>query len=363
MSVWAAVVVGVAGAALVIATVTSAVQTVVVPRGTPVIITRWVFVAVGTAFQLVARRSGESRRDRLLAALSPVALLTLVGAWLVLLLAGFTAVQWSLGAHPVRQAFTVSGSSLFTLGFDVPHSLPSVVAAFAEAALGLGVVALLISYLPAIYSTYSRRESAVTALETFAGSPPSAVTLLVRVGQIKGVDELDELFERWRVWFGELEETHSSNPSLVFFRSPQPTRSWVSAAGTVLDTAAFVASTVDGPPVPEADLVIRAGYLALRRIADYFAMPYDPDPAPGDPIAVTRAEYDQACAAIEAAGVPLRHDRDAAWASFSGWRVNYDVVLRSFASLISAPKAPWSSDRPEPFRRAPLRRKNARARL
>ena len=38
-------------------------------------------------------------------------------------------------------------------------------------------------------------------------------------------------------WFTEVQETHTSYGSLTFFRSPNPHRSWVTAAGAVLDTA------------------------------------------------------------------------------------------------------------------------------
>ena len=49
--------------------------------------------------------------------------------------------------------------------------------AFVAAVLGLGLLALLISYLPSIYASYARRQVMVTALETQAGSPPSGAEL------------------------------------------------------------------------------------------------------------------------------------------------------------------------------------------
>ena len=49
----------------------------------------------------------------------------------------------------------------------------------------------------------------------------------------------DELFLNWEQWFLEIEESHTSIPALAYFRSPQPERSWITAAGCVLDTAAI----------------------------------------------------------------------------------------------------------------------------
>lgn len=362
MSTAVEITVGLAGAALVVATVFSAGQTLVVPRATPVLITRWVFVAVGVLFAPVRRLASYRTQDRLLAAYGPFSLLTLPVVWLGLVLAGFTLVFWSTG-QAWAEAFLESGSSLLTLGFKTPPSTAGAALAFGEAALGLGLVALLVSYLPSIYGSYSRREVAVTALETQAGSPPSAVTLLARLARIDGLAKLDTLWVEWRRWFADIEETHCTNPSLVFFRSPQPDRSWVTASGAVLDAAALAASTLDLGHQPEAELCIRAGYLSLRRIADFYVMPYDPEPGPNDPIAVRRNEYDAACADLAAAGAPLRPDRDQTWRAFAGWRVNYEPVLLRFASLCTAPTAPWSADRPIAFHRAPIGRRAARSRL
>ena len=143
----------------------------------------------------------------------------------------------------------------------------------------------------------------------------------------------------------EVEESHTSQPALVFFRSPHPERSWITAAGCVLDTAAIVASTVQRDQHSEADLLLRTGFFALRRVADFFQIPYDPDPKPTDPISITRREFDLLCTELTAVGVPLKADRDRAWRDFAGWRVNYDQVLLQLCALVMAPPAKWSSDR------------------
>jgi hypothetical protein len=123
----------------------------------------------------------------------------------------------------------------------------------------------------------------------------------------------------------------------------------------VLDAASLLASTVDRPRSADAELCIRAGYIALRRIADFFAISHPPDPHwPAEPISIDRREFDEACREMSEAGVPLRSDLEQAWRDFAGWRVNYDRVLLSLASLTMAPYAPWSSDRSILIRRPPI---------
>jgi hypothetical protein len=334
------------GLYLVVQTVGGAVRTFVVPRDELVKLTSLVFRGVRLAFRLALRRAHSyHERDAIMALYAPLALLALPVVWLTLVGVGYTAMFWAVGVGPPDEAFMVSGSSLLTLGFATAHDPPTAALAFTEAMLGLILVALLIAYLPTMYAAFQRRETAVTLLAVRAGTPPSAVELFTRFFRLGRLDRLNELWTSWELWFVELEESHTSLPALVFFRSPIPERSWVTAAGAVLDAAALYSSTLDVPRDPQAEITIRAGYLALRRIARFFRIPYDPDPRPNDPISITRAEFDAAYDQLAAVGVPLKSDRDACWRAFAGWRVNYDTVLVELAHLTFAPPAPWSADR------------------
>jgi hypothetical protein len=280
-----------------------------------------------------------------MAMFAPTALFLLPLAWIILVTFGYMAMYWAVGVRPLFEAFRLSGSSLLTLGFAPANGLFQTLLAFSEATIGLALIALLIAYLPAIYSAFSRREAAVAMLEIRAGSPPSALTMLERAHRLDRLDQLGETWTHWERWFTEIEESHTSLTALVFLRSPQADRSWVTAAGTVLNAAALAASTLNIPRDVRADLCIRSGYLALRRIADYFSIPYNPNPAPDDPISIGRLEFDQAYDTLSNNGLPLRADRDAAWQDFRGWRVNYDTVLIALSALTMAPYAPWVSDR------------------
>jgi hypothetical protein len=337
------------GFVVVVWTLLSAIRTVVLPRATAGVLPAIVFLTTRRLFRVLApERRRFAVRDRVMALYAPVSLLMLPAVWLSFVLGGFSAMFWALGGRSFSEAFAVSGSSLFTLGFSAVDSIPEHVLAFAEATLGLGLVALLITFLPSMYAAFSRRENRVALLEVRAGSPPSAVEMLLRFHRIGWSKQMDDLWREWEAWFADVEESHSSYPALAFFRSPQPDRSWVTAAGTVLDAAALSVSTLDTPPQPHAQLCIRAGYIALRRLAEFFGIRFDPDPAPDDPISITRSEYDVVYDQLTAAGVAVRPDRQQAWRDYAGWRVNYDTVLLALAELTVAPYAPWSSDRSTP---------------
>lgn len=335
-----------AGLAIIILTLSSAIQTFVLPRSVRPLLTRWVFLFVSNLFRpWIKRAKNYYERDQAMALYAPVSLLVLPVVWLMCVTVGYTAIYWVIDIRPLYQAFTLSGSALLTLGFAIPPNLFTTILVFSEATMGLILVALLISYLPTMYAAFAKREAAVTLLEVRAGSPPSALEMLSRASRLHNLHKLGELWPIWENWFVEIEESHSSLAALVFFRSPKPDRSWITAAGAVLDTASLLCAVVDVPADIQAQLCIRAGYLALRHIADFFQIPYNAQPKQGDPISISRQEFDEVCQQLLSQGVPLKEDREQAWLDFAGWRVNYDTVLIALCQLISAPYAPWSSDR------------------
>ena len=337
----------VAAAVVVAATLTSAIRAVVLPRAAQGLVPLGAVKVVRALLVVRARRLvAYNERDRVMAMLAPVALVLMLVTWLAILFASFAVMFFCLGRWSVGGAVRYSGSSLVTLGTaSDPRFWPSLLS-YSEAGLGLLLVALFISYFPSIYGAFTRRETGVTLLEVRAGSPPQPTTMLIRYHRIEGrLHELTELWRTWEAWFADIEESHSTFPILAYFRSPVPERSWVTAAGAMLDGAAFWVACVDHDKDPDAQLMLRAGYLALRRIADGFGIAYDRDPAPDGPISITRGEWDHAMGELEAEGVPLLSDRDRAWRDWAGWRVNYDTVLLRIARAVEAPPVPWISDR------------------
>jgi len=334
------------GTLLVFFTLFSAIRTLVLPRAIQDRITNITFTVVRWVLSFPLRwMDNFQSRDRVMAYYAPIALLTLLPVWLLLVALGYSGIFWGLGVVGWHESFLLSGSSLLTLGFARADTFIELNLVYSAATIGLLLIALLIAYLPTMYAAFQRRESAVALLEVRAGNPPSAVEMLLRFNRIHGLHQLHDTWQDWENWFIDIQESHTSLSMLVFFRSPQPKHSWVTASGAVLDAAALTLSTLDIPHDFQADLCLRAGYLALRNIGDFFKVSYNPNPHAGDPISITRAEFDQAYDQLSAQDLPVKFNRDQAWRDYAGWRVNYDQVLLALAELTMAPEAPWSSDR------------------
>ena len=280
-------------------------------------------------------------RDHALVYEAPVIVIVLIATWFVFVIAGFTGIFWAIEAGSLFRAFVVSGMSLSTLGSVVAETDIGKVTSIAEGGVGLGIVALLITFMPEFYTVVTQREHMVSWLAARVGpvpSPTAIVEWLQRTGQL-GRDA--DVWSSWETWLSDLDETHSSLTILVYFRSFRPGLSWVTTAGAIVDAAALVASTVDGPAGPAVDITLGVGMGALQHIGAAAGVPHASEPVSIDQISVTRAAYDAAFEHLLAAGVPLKADRDRAWQDFAGFRARYDRVLLALTREVEAPQVPW----------------------
>jgi hypothetical protein len=88
-----------------------------------------------------------------------------------------------------------------------------------------------------LYQSFSRRETTISMLDEWAGSPPSAGDLLRRAVEAGEIDELIPLMAKWEEWTAELLESHLSYQVLSYFRSQHENQSWVASLTAILDFA------------------------------------------------------------------------------------------------------------------------------
>lgn len=331
---------------LVVVTGVSVVKTLLVPRPGYPPLTNLVSHAVRVAFRLMTDGvPGLARRENILAKVGPAFLISLLVSWLALTFLGFALMMWPFSHAGFSGSLQESGSSLFTLGFDAPHGAAPAALVFAEAASGLVLSALLIAYLPVLYAAFNRRETQVNMLEALAGSPAWGPELLARQVLIDNFAYLPTVYERWTEWAADISESHANYRTLIFFRSPDPTGSWLLSLLAVLDAAALHLSLWPSTAPSQARPVLRVGYTTLRALAQSLRLRVPVDPRPYDPLQLTRAEFEQGVAWIEAAGKAPERDLDEAWLHFRGWRVNYEAAAYAIAHLLNLPPALWSGPR------------------
>jgi hypothetical protein len=346
-----------AGLILVAVTWSSVIKTFMVPRETHTRLNLVVSKSVYSTFRVLTTRIDDlAMRERLYALAAPVFLLSLLTSWLTCLWIGF-----ALLFLPTKVSFPIalreSGSSLFTLGFAFPRGLGGNVIVFIAAASGLAVLALLIAYLPLLYAAFNRRETLVATLEALAGAPPWGPELLARQALIDNEEVLPDLYHRWTDWAADIAESHINYRTLVYFRSLDPSASWLLSLLAVLDGAALHLALNPSSAPHQARPLLRVGYLTLRHLAAAMSLPVADDPAPTDPIDLTRADFDEAVRWLHESGWHTERLPDDAWPHFRGWRVNYEAAAYRLAYHLDLPPALWSGPRRpgRPAARPPLR--------
>ena len=334
---------GLGGMILVITTLSAAIRSFVLPRNEVVRLNVWVFMGFRVIFEAAAKTANSyERRDRIMAHYAPVALVALPVVWEALVSLGYTGMYWAVGEGGWLHCYQLSGSSLLTLGTIDDFSIIGGVLTYSEAALGLLLLTLLLSYLPTIYQAFARREATVAQLELRAGMPPTAACLLGWLNHDGSVQNDDGQWAEWEKWFVEIEESHTSLPILSFFRSPQPGRSWVTAGGLILDTAALLFAAVDGPQPRQAQITFKAGCLAMNRVYRFFddkagSEPADLLPESEDTPEPGRLDFDQACQLLADKGLQIYEDRTAAWQRYRELRSRYAGAQQFLGRLLMAP--------------------------
>jgi hypothetical protein len=349
---WGRVIAAVAGGGLVLMVWASVIGALIVSRAVASRLTRLADRCVNGMFQMVVRRIDDfTRRDRLLSVQAAAILLGQLVAWLGAVYLGFALLLWPFEARGAAAAFIAAGSSLFTLGFDVPPGTAPSVVVFLAAATGLVVLTLQIAYLPTLYAAFNRRETDVALLNSRAGVPSWGPELLARTHYALGsgvstIDTMPDLYAQWERWAADVAESHTTYLPLVRFRSPRPLSSWVTALLAVMDSAAmFLALSPKAAPVVPARLCLRSGLECFGRIARAMGFDIPEEADPNGQIILTYEEFLAAVERLKEVNFPLERDPADAWPDFVGWRLNYEEAAYAVAYAVDAVHGLWSGPR------------------
>jgi hypothetical protein len=232
---------------------------------------------------LVNRLVGSRKIETYLGVYGPLSLLILMSIWAVALIFGFSLLHWACGTTSTATdgiaGFAAnlyfSGTTFFTLGLGdmTPHTLAGRLLTVAEAGLGFGFLALIISYLPVLNQSFASRETSISMLDARAGSPPTAAEMLRRHGHERGSEDLRELLLGWERWAAELLESHLSYPVLAYFRSQHENQSWLSALTAVLDMSALLVASAEKHCGNQGELTFAMARHAVVDLAIVFNLP------------------------------------------------------------------------------------------
>src|SRR4051812_8377977 len=194
----------------------------------------------------------RGRRRGLSTTFAPFVLVSCFVVWMALLAIAFGLMAYSQRSdfqphlRTLGDAVYITGSSLVTVGLSQsnPISFGRWVV-LGAGFCGLAVMTMAVTYLLEVQSSIARRDTGIIKLNTSAGEPPSALTLLQRYAAIRHRDALAEILAEARNWCATVRQSHSTHPSLVYFQSISTGAGWPAALGAMLDLSLFAEHLID----------------------------------------------------------------------------------------------------------------------
>jgi hypothetical protein len=289
------------------------------------------------------RIASEDRRHNYLSLYGPLSMVWLLMVWASGLIAGFGTLYYTINQDAASRLswpsqLYFSGVTFFTLGYGdlVPHTALARLLVVLEAGTGLGFIAIVIGYLPVLYQLFARREARVIMLDAVAGSPPSAMTLLVRHAEGQGLPELEDLLQDWQQWCAELMESQLSYPMLAFYRSQHDNQSWLATLTTIMDSCALLMVGFKGVRTFRARLAFstaRQAVIEMGRVFHVGVVSTDQDRLPADNFERLRHE-------LQLAGLEFADDGDAEQ-KLAAFRNTYEPFLNGLARYLVLPLPDW----------------------
>jgi hypothetical protein len=348
------------GILLIVIVLADAFETMILPRtaARKVRLTRFFYYCVGRIQAFVLGILGNRAiRDTLLNIYAPLSLIGLLLFWAIMLILGFALVQYGLRLplsgnllqQDIGTYLYFSGVTFLTLGFGDITSYTGMgrFLSVLEAGVGFGFLAVVISYLPVLYQSFSRREVTICMLDARAGSPPTAAELLRRHGHYGNMQELFELLKEYERWAAELLESYLSYPILAFYRSQHDQQSWLSAMVAILDTCTLLRLRLQGDPAWQPRLQWQA-YLtfamARHTLIDLVLILFE-KPKTDIPERLSESDWQRLTQVLAESGMPLERIDAETREQFNAMRQQYEPFAHALAQRLFLELPPWVIDR------------------
>ena len=323
------------GLALAILTLMDVFDTVIVPGGSKASLR----VAQRLSrILLPVWKAVRGRRHGLSGAFAPLVLVLCFVVWMALLAFGFGLMAFAARSDfqpPLRGIFDgiyIVGSSLVTVGLS--QSNPTGLARWVVLGAGfcgLAVMTMAVTYLLEVQGSVAQRDIGIIKLNTTAGEPPSAVTLLQRFAALANCDELREVLRDGRNWCALVRQSHSNHPSLIYFQSVSAGGGWPGALGAFLDLALLAEHVLDERPLLGPAVLLRE---EGTRMARELAMVVGLKPKKAAP---DESELRQAAEQLRGAGYTLREDTN--FSIVAEQRCIYRSCVDALAEHLGKPSA------------------------
>ena len=303
-----------------------------------------------------ARRLSRTRRHKLLNMIGPLLLPLLIVTYIVLLVFSFALIYYphvpsgfTFGApRPTPgwvDALYFSGVTLTTIGYGdiVPRAAGLRFIALVEAATGVALISLAITYLLTVYSALERKRAVALSLYHQAGQGADVAGLIAHhfvEGRFYGLR--DALRTVTRDLQGLL-ESHIDHPVIHYFHPVEVYKSLPRILFLLLETCAVIKAALDREEnadlrnYPEVRTLEAAARHVLSQLVDSLDLerrerPRRPTEREAEEAGRRwRRRYEDTLARLRESDIRLRDDTEAGWEEYRAQREEWESKLRRLA--------------------------------
>lgn len=304
----------------------------------------------------LTRRLERRRRHRALSKIGPLLMPSIIIVFISVLVTGFALIYLprletdfkideASQTGRIFQAFYISGVTFLTIGYGdfVPISTLTRSLAVVEAATGLAIISLSVTYLLSVYGALERKRA--VALKFYHQARQGAdiagfVASHFARGRFHGLTEA--LRESTRDLQEQL-ESHMEHPVLHYFHPPEIYKSFPRALFVVLETVAILDAHLDEKEYIEAgdhpDVLV-AGDNACYVLAELIAAlslqtgATESFESEAETVRRRRKSFDRAMKILQKAQIKTRADDERAFLEYSEDRARWEPQLFRFAEFL-----------------------------
>jgi hypothetical protein len=301
-------------------------------------------------------RLPRQQRHKRLSSIGPVLMPLLIGLYIILLIIGFGLIYYPhLPEHftvnqeaispPVIEALYFSGITLTTLGYGdiVPRTNVMRVVAFMEAASGLGLISLSITYLLSVYRALERKRAAALGFYHAAEGGADLVGFISNhfvIGKLSGLAPSLRTSARD---LHEMLESHVEHPILHYFHPSQVYKSTPRILFLSLEICAVIRSCLDTEQYKEINErpELRVLESSARHVLNEFTILLNLDEGNARRVETRfeearrwRGRFEQTLRGLEEVGIKARKDRASGWETYQSLRDEWEPQLYALASFL-----------------------------
>lgn len=311
--------------------------------------------AMSVAYLALGKMRPSKRRQGMLNSFAPLVLVGEIAFWAAGIMVGFGLLNWGCGTavtphgEPANFADCLyyGGVTFFTLSFGDVVPTVGLGRAFSvlEAGLGLGFLALIIAYIPVIYSAFSRREVQMLLLDSKAGSQPTATELLRRHSTADAMPALVELLKDWETFSAQLLESYLSYPVLAYYRSQHDDQNWLHSLCAIMDTCALIEAGLasNEPWMGPLRFQASATFAMARHVIVDLAYILDADPVYRKRPRLPEETFNAMCRRLRESGVQLLRNEEAS-ARLTDLRELYEPFVCGLSKELTMDLPAWISE-------------------